>query len=149
MNKCFLAQPSWLLCLRGIWKVVFVLQIILLHWCNFSFTYWAHYVTSLCVSSDSLRPFALATWSSTHPMAQMFCFYKETSWGYDNVVDCGLLRTCISDVDLLVNREEPIGKSQHINSVNDHPLPLHKDTGTCVLSVVGLWSDSEGVDIEV
>lgn len=54
--------------------------------------------------------------------------------------------TCISDVDSLVSsRQEPIGESQFINSVNDHPLPLDEDSGTCALSVEGLWSDSEGV----
>lgn len=52
----------------------------------------------------------------------------------------------MSDVDLLVSSKEgPIGESQPINSVDDYPLPLHEDTGTCALSVVGLWSDIESV----
>lgn len=59
-------------------------------------------------------------------------------------MDCGPQYTCISDVDSLVIRDRPIGESQPIYSVNDHPLPLHEDTGTFALSVVGLWSDSEG-----
>ncbi len=58
-------------------------------------------------------------------------------------MDCGPQYTCISDVDLAA--EGPIGESEPINSVNDHPLPLHEDTGTCTRSVVGLRSDSEGV----
>lgn len=50
----------------------------------------------------------------------------------DNVVDCGPQHTCMYDVDLLVSsREGPIRESEPINSVNNHPLPLHEDTGTC------------------
>lgn len=46
---------------------------------------------------------------------------------------------CSYDVDLLVSsREGPIGKSQPINSVNDHLLPLHENTGSGAVSVVGL-----------
>lgn len=49
-------------------------------------------------------------------------------------------------MDLLVSSSQgPIGESQPINSVNDHPLPLHEDSGACALSVEGLRSDGEGV----